>query len=81
MVWSKNPLAPIGKIKSGKQNIAKRYTPKNATPIGAKTMFLQLVSAIHHFQRFTNSFNITNDLCSSGGKNVQRRNNEALPTS
>jgi hypothetical protein len=33
---------PIGKIKSGKQNTVKRYTPNSATPIGATTMFLQI---------------------------------------
>ncbi len=32
----------IGKIKSGKQNTVKRYTPNSATPIGANTMFLQI---------------------------------------
>jgi hypothetical protein len=48
-------LAPTGKIKSGKQNTVKRYTPNSATPIGANTMFLQIVkrytpfSALHQF--------------------------------
>jgi hypothetical protein len=41
MVWCKSPLAPIGKIKSGKQNTVKRHTPNSATPIDANTMFLQ----------------------------------------
>jgi hypothetical protein len=31
---------PIGKIKLGKQNTVKRYTPNSATPIGTNTMFL-----------------------------------------
>jgi hypothetical protein len=48
-------LAPIGKIKSGKQNTVKRYTPNSTTPIGANTMFLQIgkhytpFSALHQF--------------------------------
>jgi hypothetical protein len=33
---------PIGKIKSGKQNTMKHYTPNSATPIGANAMFLQI---------------------------------------
>jgi hypothetical protein len=46
---------PIGKIKSGNQNTVKRDTPNSATPIGANTMFLQIVksytpfSALHQF--------------------------------
>jgi hypothetical protein len=46
---------PIGKIKSGKQNAVKCYTPNGATPIGANTMFLQIgkrytpFSALHQF--------------------------------
>jgi hypothetical protein len=42
-------------MKSGKQNIVKRYTPNSATPIGANTMFLQICkrytpfSALHQF--------------------------------
>jgi hypothetical protein len=32
----------ISKIKSGKQNTMKRYTPNIATPIGTNTMFLQI---------------------------------------
>jgi hypothetical protein len=39
---------PIGKIKSGKQNTMKRYTPNNATPIGANTMFLQIAIGKHY---------------------------------
>jgi hypothetical protein len=35
-------IAPIGKIKSGKQNTVKRYTPNSTSPIGANTMFLQI---------------------------------------
>jgi hypothetical protein len=42
MVWRQNPLAPIGKIKSGKENTVKRYTPNSATPIGANAMFIQI---------------------------------------
>jgi hypothetical protein len=48
-------LEPIGKIKSGKQNTVKRYTPNSATPIGANTMSLQIgkrytpFSALHQF--------------------------------
>jgi hypothetical protein len=30
MVWRWRPLAPISKIKSGKQNTVKRYTPFSA---------------------------------------------------
>jgi hypothetical protein len=47
--------APIGKIKSGKQNTEKRYTPNSATPIGANTLFLQIgkcytpFTALHQF--------------------------------
>jgi hypothetical protein len=41
MVWQ-SPLAPIGKITSGKQNTMKRYTPNTTTPIGANTMILQI---------------------------------------
>jgi hypothetical protein len=53
MVWHSSPLAPIGKIKSGKQNIMKRFTTNSDTSIPC---FCKLVSDIHHFQRFTNSF-------------------------
>ncbi len=45
------PFSTNGKIKSGKQNIMKRYTPNSATPTGANTMFLQIgkrpFSALH----------------------------------
>jgi hypothetical protein len=47
---------PIGKIKSGKQNTVKQYTPNSTTPIGANTMFLQIDLRYTPFQRFTNSF-------------------------
>jgi hypothetical protein len=46
---------PIGKIKSGKENIVKRYTPNRTTPIGANTMFLKIgkrytpFSSLHQF--------------------------------
>jgi hypothetical protein len=46
---------PTSKIKSGKQNTTKRYTPNSATPISANTMFLQICkrytpfSALHQF--------------------------------
>jgi hypothetical protein len=56
MVWRYSPLAPIGKIKSGKQNTVKRYTPNRTTPIGANTMFLQIGKHYTPFQSFTNSF-------------------------
>ncbi len=36
------PLALIGKIKSGKQNTLKRYTPNSTSPNGANTKFLQI---------------------------------------
>jgi hypothetical protein len=36
----------MGKIKSGKKNTVKRYTPKSATPIGANTMRYTPFSAI-----------------------------------
>jgi hypothetical protein len=42
MVCCWSPLAPIGKIKSGKENTVKRYTANSAPPIGANTMFLQI---------------------------------------
>jgi hypothetical protein len=45
-----------GKIKSGKQNIVKRYIPNSATPIGANTMFLQIGKRYIPFPPFTNSF-------------------------
>jgi hypothetical protein len=47
--------APVGKIKSGKENTVKRYTPNSATPMGANTMFIQIgkcytpFSALHQF--------------------------------
>jgi hypothetical protein len=46
---------PIGKIKSGKGNIVKRYTPNSTTPIRANTKFLKIgkrytpFSALHQF--------------------------------
>jgi hypothetical protein len=46
---------PISKIKSGKPNTVKRYTPNFATSIGANIMFLQIgkrctpFSALHQF--------------------------------
>ncbi len=55
MVCLQSPLAPIGKIKSGKQKTVKRYTPNSSTLIGANTMFLQIgehytsFSALHQF--------------------------------
>jgi hypothetical protein len=55
MVWRYRFLAPIGKIKSGKQNTVNRYSPNSATPIGANTIFLQIgkrytqFSALHQF--------------------------------
>jgi hypothetical protein len=54
MVLRWSPLAPIGKIKSGKKNTVK-YTPNSATPISASTMFIQIgkrytpFSALHQF--------------------------------
>jgi hypothetical protein len=58
MVWRKSPLVPTSKIKSGKQNTTKRYTPNSATPISANTMFLQICKRYtpFFFQHFTNSF-------------------------
>jgi hypothetical protein len=67
MVWPR--LAPIGKIKSGKQNTLKRYTPKSTTPIGANTMFLQIGKHLYTIYSAPPILPyITNNLSSSDGK-------------
>jgi hypothetical protein len=63
---------PIGKIKSGKQNTMKRYTPNIATPIGANIMFLQIGKRYTPFSELHHITHITNNLCSSGGKTFMR---------
>jgi hypothetical protein len=94
MVWRSSPLAPIGKIKSGKKNTVKRYTSNSATPIGANTMFLQIGKrqffptlpiicshvAAKCFMRNTRWCPFKFFFFYLLKNNVQRPNTEALPT-
>jgi hypothetical protein len=60
---SLEPFAPIGKIKSGKQNTVKGYTPNSATPIGANTMFLQIGKRYTSFSALHQIFPIFPIIC------------------
>jgi hypothetical protein len=86
---------PIGKIKSGKQNTVKHYTPNSATPIGSNTMFLQIGKRYTPFSALHQLFPTLPIICAQVAakslckiqdrvpvklkNNVQRPNTEALP--